>query len=85
MGKKPTNQNIGLPGILLKRQRAINVILMAMLFAGFMISCEKLDEPSEQTVLSGENVFRYDVTNSFTSLKPAEMMASGSAYIFPLL
>jgi len=56
-----------------------------MLFAGFTVACEKPGEPSQRTVLAKENVLRYDVTNSFTSLKPAEMMASGSAHIFPFL
>ena len=50
-----------------------------------MISCGKPDGTSGQKELSRENVLRYDVNNSFTSLNPANVEASGSNHIFPLL
>ncbi|MGD2030436.1 MAG: ABC transporter substrate-binding protein [Desulfobacterales bacterium] len=49
-------------------------------------SCGKLDDtPGRKKNLSNENVLRYDVNNSFTTLYPVNIDASGSNHIFPLL
>jgi peptide/nickel transport system substrate-binding protein len=85
MGKRPTNQDTDLPGVLLKRRKVINIILLGILLAGFTVYCGKPDDPSKRMDLAKDNVLLYDVTNSFTSLNPAEIMASGSANVFPLL
>ena len=48
MGKRPTNPDIGLPGVLLQRRKAVNIILLGILLAGFTVSCGKPDDPSGQ-------------------------------------
>lgn len=85
MGKKPTNPNVFLPGVLLQRRKAVSTILLSILLAGFAVACGKSDDTSGPKNLSNENVLRYDVNNSFTSLNPATVKASGSTNIFPLL
>ncbi|MBW2248308.1 MAG: ABC transporter substrate-binding protein [Deltaproteobacteria bacterium] len=48
-------------------------------------SCGKPDDTPGRKNLSNENVLRYDVNNSFASLNPATIKASGSNNIFPFL
>ncbi len=74
-----------MPSILLQRRKAGNIILLGILFAGFTVCCGKTDDTSAQRSLKEENVLRYDVNASFTSLNPATVKASGSNNIFPLL
>jgi ABC-type transport system substrate-binding protein len=85
MGTCPTHKNIGLSGLLLQRRKAGIIILFCLLLQGFTITCGKVDDTSGQKELSRENVLRYDVNNSFTSLNPVTVEASGSNHIFPLL
>ena len=51
----------------------------------FISSCEKPGTPSTKKTPQNENVLRYDVSAPFTSLNPAEVYASGSTFVFPLL
>ncbi|MBW2641684.1 MAG: ABC transporter substrate-binding protein, partial [Deltaproteobacteria bacterium] len=48
-------------------------------------SCGKPDDYYGQRKLSEKNVLRYDVNNSFTTLNPVTVDASGSNHTFPLL
>jgi len=74
-----------LPGVLLQRRKVINIILLGILLAVFTVCCGKVDDTFDQKELSRGSVLRYDVNNSFTSLNPATVEASGSNHIFPLL
>jgi peptide/nickel transport system substrate-binding protein len=85
MGKWATNPEIGLPEVLLRRRKAVSIFLLGFLFAANTVSCGKPDDPSKRMDLARGNVLLYDVTNSFTSLNPAKIKASGSANVFPLL
>jgi peptide/nickel transport system substrate-binding protein len=85
MGKKPTNQDTGLPGVLLQRLKTVSVIVLGLLFAAIMVSCGKLESLSSEHHHKNENVLRYDVNAPFTSLNPATVESSGSNNIFPLL
>ena len=66
-----------------KHNRFISILLVIVLI-NVASSCGKPDETSIRKNLSNENVLRYDVNNSFTSLNPATIKASGSNHIFPL-
>ena len=79
------NQDIGLPKVSSQKRKAVSTVLLGILLAGFTISCGKPDDTSGQKELLRESVLRYDVNNSFTSLNPATVDASGSNHIFPLL
>ena len=85
MGKKPTNQDMGLPNVFLQRPRTVSLVVLGLLFAAITVSCGKPDDPRERMALSNENVLRYDVNAPFTSLNPATVKFSGSNHIFPLL
>jgi len=85
MGKKPTNPNIVLPSVLFQRQKAVSIIVLGILFAGFTVACGKPEDPAVQRSLKEENVLRYDVNAPFISLNPVTVKASGSNNIFPLL
>jgi len=85
MRKRPTNSDTGLPCVFLQQRKAVSILLLGILFAGFTTSCGKPDDTSGRKNLSNENVLRYDVNAPFTSLNPATVKASGSNHIFPLL
>jgi peptide/nickel transport system substrate-binding protein len=85
MRERPTNQDIGLPCVFLQQRKAVSILLLGILFAGFTTSCGKPDDTSGRKNLSNENVLRYDVNAPFTSLNPVTVKASGSNHIFPLL
>ncbi len=74
-----------MPGVLMQRQKAVSIILLGILLAGFTVACGKPDDTTDGESLKNENVLRYDVNNPFASLNPATTRFSGSNHIFPLL
>ena len=85
MGKKPTNYETGLPGVFLQRHKTVGLIVLGLLFAAITVSCGKLESLSSEYRHKNENILRYDVNNSFITLNPVTVKASGSNNIFPLL
>jgi peptide/nickel transport system substrate-binding protein len=73
-----------LPGYLKKHNRLI-LYLFVILLINIAFSCGKPDDTLGRKNLSNGNVLRYDVNNSFTTLNPVVVDASGSNHIFPLL
>ena len=77
-------QNTMLPGYLKKHNRLISCLFVILLI-NIAFSCGKPGDTPGRKKLSNENVIRYDVNNSFISLNPTTIKASGSNNIFPLL
>ena len=73
-----------LPGYLKKYNRLISCLFVILLI-NIAFSCGKPDDTPSQKNLFNENVLRYDVNAPFTSLNPANVKASGSSHLFPLL
>jgi peptide/nickel transport system substrate-binding protein len=73
------------PEYLKKHNRLISSVLVILLMNIAFSFGKPDDTPGQKKNLSKENVLRYDVNNSFTSLNPATIKASGSNNIFPLL
>jgi peptide/nickel transport system substrate-binding protein len=69
----------------LKKYNRLISCLFVILLINIAFSCGKSDDSPVQKSLSNENVLKYDVNNSFTSLNPLTVDASGSNHIFPLL
>ena len=59
--------------------------MLGLLFAVMTLSCGKPETPSNENRHKNENILRYDVNNSFTTLNPVTVESSGSNSIFPLL
>ena len=85
MGKKPTNPDVGVPGIFLPGRKTVSLIVLGLLFATIMLSCGKPESPSNENRHKNENILRYDVNLPFTSFNPTNVKFSGSNHIFPLL
>jgi peptide/nickel transport system substrate-binding protein len=73
-----------LPGYI-KKHNCLISSLFVILLINIAFSCGKPDDTPGRKNLFKENVLKYDVNNSFTSLNPVTVDASGSNYIFPLL
>ena len=73
-----------LPGYI-KKHNCLISSLFVILLINIAFSCGKPDDTPGRKKLSNENVIRYDVNNSFISLNPVTIKASGSNHIFPLL
>ena len=62
-----------------------NSVLVLVFLTALIVSCEGSDTSSTKKKPENENVLRYDVNVSLTSLNPTEVGGSGSNYTFPLL
>jgi peptide/nickel transport system substrate-binding protein len=85
MGKNQINPDTDSRNFLLKMFKFLRLILFFIFLSVFMISCEKSDSASGGANLKNNNILRFDVNASITSLTPSDVFASGSNHIFPLL
>jgi len=60
-------------------------LMLAVFFFCAIFSCEKANNTTAGGSLKTDNVLRFDVNVSLTSLNPAEVEATGSTLVFPLL
>ena len=65
--------------------RFVISILIPILLAASILSCEKAGAPTPSESPRNENTLRYDVSVPFTSLDPTQGVAYGSTLIHPLL
>ncbi|MDO9263372.1 MAG: ABC transporter substrate-binding protein [Desulfosalsimonadaceae bacterium] len=65
--------------------KSLRLIISCLFLFLLIASCDKGKSPSTAVDAANENILRFDVAAPFGSLNPAEVEASGSTVIFPLL